>query len=121
LPESGPEVTLFRPVGQGELDLIEATQWQAFPPRLDHQPIFYRVLTEEYATKIARDWNTKDTTSGSSGTYRDLPSLTPRSTAGHRSKARPVMRFGNGGSAPKNSRIFNAMIIGAIEVVAEYR
>jgi hypothetical protein len=59
-----PNVVLFRPVGQGELDLIEASEWHAFPPRLDHQPIFYPVLTEEYATKIARDWNTKDPVSG---------------------------------------------------------
>ena len=31
---------------------------------LDFQPIFYPVLNEEYATKIARDWNTKDAASG---------------------------------------------------------
>ena len=30
---------------------------RAFPPRLPDQPIFYPVLTEAYATKIARDWN----------------------------------------------------------------
>jgi hypothetical protein len=40
---------LFRPVGQKELDLIAATGWMAFPPRLDWQPIFYLVLNEEYA------------------------------------------------------------------------
>lgn len=28
-----------------------------FPPRLPEQPIFYPVTTEEYAVKIARDWN----------------------------------------------------------------
>lgn len=52
--------TLFRPVGQAELDLIEASGWKRFPPRLDWQPIFYPVLTEDYAIRIARDWNTKD-------------------------------------------------------------
>ncbi len=30
---------------------------RSFPPRLPEQPIFYPVLTEEYATKIARYWN----------------------------------------------------------------
>ncbi len=30
---------------------------RAFPPRLPEQPIFYPVLTEDYAIKIARDWN----------------------------------------------------------------
>jgi hypothetical protein len=29
------------------------------PPRLPHQPIFYPVANREYATQIARDWNTK--------------------------------------------------------------
>lgn len=48
-------VTLFRPVGQKELDLIAASGNRAFPPRLPHQPIFYPVLNEEYATQIARD------------------------------------------------------------------
>lgn len=54
--------TLYRPVGQKELDLIK--QSGKFPPRLAHQPIFYPVLTEEYAIKIARDWNTQDEASG---------------------------------------------------------
>jgi len=31
-----------------------------FPPRLPHQPIFYPVTNVDYATEIARDWNTKD-------------------------------------------------------------
>jgi hypothetical protein len=52
-------VTLFRPVGQQELDLISATGSRAFPPRLPEQPIFYPVLTREYAEQIARDWNTR--------------------------------------------------------------
>jgi hypothetical protein len=50
--------TLFRPVGPTELDLIKASAFRAFPPRLPDQPIFYPVLNEEYATQIARDWNT---------------------------------------------------------------
>jgi hypothetical protein len=55
-PES-ETVTLFRPVGPAELRLIEEAGFRAFPPRLPEQPIFYPVLTEEYAVKIARDWN----------------------------------------------------------------
>jgi hypothetical protein len=52
-------ITLYRPVGQKELDLIAAADWRKFPPRLPAQPIFYPVLNEEYATQIARDWNAK--------------------------------------------------------------
>ena len=59
--------TLYRPVGQLELDLIEASGWTEFPPRLDWQPIFYPVLNEAYATRIAAEWNTKDELNGSVG------------------------------------------------------
>ncbi|MCA8988539.1 MAG: hypothetical protein KDA78_12895 [Planctomycetaceae bacterium] len=52
--------TLFRPVGQKELDLIEQSDWKSFPPRLFWQPIFYPVVTEEYAIYIAEKWNTND-------------------------------------------------------------
>ena len=57
-------VELFRPVGQAEMTLIEASGMRAFPPRLPEQPIFYPVTNQQYAEKIARDWNTKDERSG---------------------------------------------------------
>ena len=56
--------TLYRPVGRVELDLIQASAFRRFPPRLPEQPFFYPVLSEAYATQIARDWNTKDESSG---------------------------------------------------------
>jgi hypothetical protein len=52
-------IVLYRPVGQEELNLIQESGYRAFPPRLPEQPIFYPVLSQEYATQIARDWNTK--------------------------------------------------------------
>ena len=48
---------LYRPVGPKELDLIATSGYEAFPPRLPEQPIFYPVLNFEYAEQIARDWN----------------------------------------------------------------
>lgn len=57
-------VTLYRPVGPAELKLIEEANWQAFPPRLPDQPIFYPVLNEDYAVQIARDWNVVASGSG---------------------------------------------------------
>jgi hypothetical protein len=57
-------VTLWRPVGPEELALIEQTGMREFPPRLPEQPIFYPVLTEEYAVRIARDWNVPASGSG---------------------------------------------------------
>ena len=59
--------TLWRPVGQRELELVEESGWARFPPRLAGQPIFYPLPNEDYATKIARDWNTKDSASGHVG------------------------------------------------------
>ena len=50
-------VTLYRPVGPKELQLIADSGFRAFPPRLAGQPIFYPVLNEEYANQVARDWN----------------------------------------------------------------
>jgi hypothetical protein len=50
-------ITLWRPVGPEELDLIRQSGMRAFPPRLPDQPIFYPVLMDDYAVKIARDWN----------------------------------------------------------------
>ena len=50
---------LFRPVGLHELALVWDSGCREFPPRLAEQPIFYPVTSADYATQIARDWNTK--------------------------------------------------------------
>jgi hypothetical protein len=50
-------VTLWRPTGQAELDLVAASRWRRWPPRLPEQPAFCPVLSRWYATKIAREWN----------------------------------------------------------------
>lgn len=50
-------MTLWRPTGPEELALVKASGWRAWPPRLPEQPIFYPVLNEDYAIRIARDWN----------------------------------------------------------------
>lgn len=57
-------MTLYRPVGEKELELVRQSGWSAFPPRLPEQPIFYPVLELEYATQIARDWNARDGQAG---------------------------------------------------------
>lgn len=50
-------IILYRPVGPKELELIAASGYREFPPRLPDQPIFYPVLNEDYARQIAREWN----------------------------------------------------------------
>ena len=60
-------IKLYRPVGLKELELIAASDYQKYPPRLEWQPIFYPVLNFDYAAQIAKDWNTKDAFSGYAG------------------------------------------------------
>lgn len=119
-PTPGATVTLFRPVGQAELDLIRATGNRAFPPRLAWQPIFYPVLNEAYATQIARDWNTKDAASGHVGyvtrfaVEAEFVSRYPIQTVGaasHQELWVPAEELAE----------FNRRIVGPIEVIAEFR
>ncbi|OWA14502.1 ADP-ribosylation/crystallin J1 [Streptomyces sp. CS159] len=56
VPRSGT-TTLWRPTGPEEPALVEASGWTAWPPRLPEQPTSYPVLNEDYAVRIARDWN----------------------------------------------------------------
>jgi hypothetical protein len=73
-------VTLYRPTGPRELQLVAESGYQAWPPRLTGQPTFYPVLNEEYASQIARDWNAKDRSTG----YRGIQhtARVPRSLRG---------------------------------------
>jgi hypothetical protein len=59
--------TLYRPVGLKEFEMIAASGFRAYPPRLEWQPIFYPVMNEPYARQIAFEWNTRDAFSGYCG------------------------------------------------------
>ena len=65
MPEtSSATVTLYRPTGPEELELVRASGFAEWPPRRPEQPIFYPVTNEQYAIEIARDWNVKASGSG---------------------------------------------------------
>ncbi|MBB3061139.1 hypothetical protein [Microbulbifer rhizosphaerae] len=53
-------VTLYRPTGPKELELVRQSGFKRWPPRLPGQPIFYPVTNEAYAKQIATQWNIKD-------------------------------------------------------------
>ncbi|MEH2377900.1 MAG: hypothetical protein V7K27_03200 [Nostoc sp.] len=53
-------VTLYRPTGPKELELVKQNDYTKWPPRLPEQPIFYPVTNEEYAQEIATKWNVMD-------------------------------------------------------------
>ena len=44
-----PVVVLYRPTGPRELELVRASGFRRWPPRLPDQPIFYPVTNEELA------------------------------------------------------------------------
>lgn len=108
---------LYRPVGKGELNLIQKSSWTAFPPRLPEQPIFYPVLNKRYAEEIAQRWNTKDKQSSLCGFVVSFEiddnymSAFPVQTVGasyHQELWIPAKELNN----------FNSHIIGKINVVS---
>lgn len=111
--------TLYRPVGQQELDLIRATDYRAFPPRLPEQPYFYPVLSESYAVQIARDWNAKYNTPkvgyvtrfSVRTAYLQNYQVQTVGASVHREYWIPA----------ESLEEFNSNIMGQIEVIAEYR
>jgi hypothetical protein len=109
-------VTLWRPTGPKELALVEAADWREWPPRLPDQPIFYPVLNQEYATKIARDWNVKHSGSGYVTRFqvrRDfLDNYDTQQVGG-----RTIIEYW---IPAEDLPGLNANIVGRIEVVAEY-
>jgi hypothetical protein len=112
--------TLYRPVGQAELDLISASGWRAFPPRLPFQPIFYPVLTEAYAARIAEEWNTKDPNSSYSG-YVTRFCVKRAFLEGyeiHEAGGRDLLEYW---IPAADLPAFNANIVGVIEVTQTFR
>jgi hypothetical protein len=108
--------TLYRPVGPKELELIAASGYREFPPRLPDQPIFYPVLIEEYARQIARDWNVKASGAGYVTRFAVVSEFLARypeqlvGGAIHRELWIPAEEL------PE----LNQNIVGLIEVIAEY-
>ena len=110
-------ITLFRPVGPKELELIRQSGCREFPPRLPGQPIFYPVLNEGYAAQIARDWN-----AGRGGGRGFVTRFRVRADFLSRYEVQTV-----GGSSHQEYWIpagelpeFNRNIVGLIEVIAEF-
>jgi len=110
-------VTLWRPTGPKELALVEAAGWRAWPPRLPDQPIFYPVLNEEYATKIARDWNVKASGVGYVTRFEVEKAFLDRYEV-QQAGGQTVLEYW---IPAEDLEEFNRHIVGTIEVVAEYR
>src|ERR1700722_7802867 len=114
--ESKDVVTLWRPIGPRELKLIQKADMRAFPPRLTDQPIFYPVLSEDYAVKIARDWNVPASGSGYvtrfqvQRSFLDNYSVQKAGGAAHSEYWIPA----------EDLESFNQAIVGEIQIVTEF-
>jgi hypothetical protein len=109
--------TLWRPVGPAELRLIAESGYRAFPPRLPEQPIFYPVLTEEYAVQIARDWNVKADGAGFVTRFQVANAFLSAYEVRQAGGRQHLEYWIPAGDLPS----FNAAIVREIEVVAEFR
>jgi len=108
---------LYRPVGPKELELIAASDFREFPPRLPEQPIFYPVLNEEYARQITRDWNVKASGAGYVTRFAVRSEFLARY---------PVQKVGSSihqelWIPAEHLAEMNRNIVGKIEVIAEFK
>jgi hypothetical protein len=110
-------VMLWRPVGPRELELIQRADMRAFPPRLPEQPICYPVLSEEYAVKIARDWNVPASGAGFVTRFQVLRSFLERYSVKEAGGVAHLEYWIPAEQLPA----FNRAIVGRIAVVAEFR
>ena len=109
-------MTLWRPTGPEELALVEASGWRAWPPRLPEQPIFYPVLTEEYATTIAREWNVRASGAGYVTRFAVRKSFLDRYEV-HQVGGRTVLEYW---IPAEDLAELNDNIVGHIQVVAQF-
>lgn len=110
-------VTLFRPTGQKELDLVKQSGFKRWPPRLPEQPIFYPVTNEAYAKQIATQWNVKDCGVGYVTCFKVKKSFIERYQ---------VQQVGSSNHTEwwipaEELEELNDNIVGYIEVIGEYR
>jgi hypothetical protein len=108
--------TLWRPTGPEELALVAASGWTAWPPRLPEQPIFYPVLNEDYAIRIARDWNVPASGSGFVTRF-EVDSEFLRRYPVRQAGGETILELW---VPAEELDEFNAHIVGRIEVVREF-
>ena len=109
-------VTLWRPTGPEELALVEASGWREWLPRLAAQPIFYPVLNEEYATRIARDWNVRQSGAGYVTRFEVRRSFLDNYEV-HQVGGQTILEYW---IPAEDLGALNASIVGTIKVIAEF-
>lgn len=106
----------YGPTGPEELALVRDSGWWAWPPRLSGQPIFYPVLSEDYATKIARDWNVPQSGAGYVTQFKVRKAFLDNYEV-HQVGGQTILEYW---IPAEDLDQLNANIIGTIEVIATY-
>ena len=109
-------ITLYRPTGPAELDLVRESGWTRWPPRLPEQPIFYPVTNEEYASEIASKWNVEQSGKGYVTRFRVSRSFMDRYEV-HQVGGRHHLEWW---IPAADLDELNRHIVGVIEVVREF-
>lgn len=109
-------ITLYRPTGPKELELVKQSGFKAWPPRLPQQPIFYPVTNEDYAKQIAIQWNTKESGVGYVTRFQVKKTFMERY---------PIQKVGGAIHTEwwipaEDLEELNANIVGVIEIIGEY-
>jgi hypothetical protein len=90
------------------------------PASIATQPFFYPVLSERYATQIARDWNTKDESSGFAG-YVLRFRLRTEFLCNYEVQTVGSTEHKEYWVPAHDLQRMNESIVGAIEVISEFR
>lgn len=109
-------VTLCRPIGPNELELVKRSGFKRWPPRLSEQPIFYPVTNGKYAQEIARKWNVRDSEVGYVTRFRVKQEFMDRYTI----QKVGALHHTEWWIPAHELEELNANIVGLIEVIAEY-
>lgn len=109
-------VVLWRPTGPEELQLVKDSGSTRWPPRLPEQPIFYPVLNEDYAIRIARDGNVKASGVGFVTQFSVRKSFLDGYEV-HQVGGATILEYW---IAAEHLDEFNDNIVGTIEVVATF-
>ncbi len=110
-------ITMYRPTGPQELQLVIESGYTQWPPRLPEQPIFYPVTNEAYAIEITRKWNVQQSGVGF---------VTKFEVDAHFVSRYKIECVGGAHHTEwwipaEDLAELNANIVGKIEVIAEYQ
>lgn len=109
-------ITCYRPTGEKELELVKASDYRKWPPRLPEQPIFYPVTNEEYAIALTQ-WNITDFGAGYVTEFevaKEFMDKYPVKCVGGKSHTEWWI-------PSEDLDELNSSIVGKIKVIGEYR